>query len=169
MNAVLFIGLQAAGKSTFFNRRFALTHVRISLDVLKTRVREAAAIQTALQQRRELVIDNTNPTAQDRQKYIQLAKSAGYRVIGYFFEPDIQGSLRRNAVRPVKERVPIPGLFRTRKLLQAPSLAEGFDELFTVRLNSDGDFEIFPGIQLPPAAAPPPPDTSSSPSGAACA
>ncbi|MBN1315005.1 MAG: hypothetical protein JXA42_06040 [Anaerolineales bacterium] len=37
MQAVIFIGIQATGKSTFFKERFFNTHVRISLDLLKTR------------------------------------------------------------------------------------------------------------------------------------
>ena len=36
MEAVLFVGLQASGKSTFYRERFFRTHVRINLDMLKT-------------------------------------------------------------------------------------------------------------------------------------
>jgi predicted kinase len=34
LEAVIFIGLQAAGKSTFYLRRFFRTHVRINMDML---------------------------------------------------------------------------------------------------------------------------------------
>jgi len=37
MEAVIFVGLQAAGKSTFYRERFFDTHVRINLDMLRTR------------------------------------------------------------------------------------------------------------------------------------
>jgi predicted kinase len=40
MELVLFVGLQASGKSTFFVERFLRSHVHLSLDVLKTRHRE---------------------------------------------------------------------------------------------------------------------------------
>ena len=40
MEAVVFAGLQASEKSSFFKERFFSTHVRISLDLLKTRNRE---------------------------------------------------------------------------------------------------------------------------------
>jgi predicted kinase len=36
MEAVIFTGLQATGKSSFFKERFFSTHVRISLDLLRT-------------------------------------------------------------------------------------------------------------------------------------
>lgn len=32
------------------------------------------------------VVDNTNPTVAERQKYIELAKAARNEVVGYFFE-----------------------------------------------------------------------------------
>jgi len=35
MEAIIFIGIQATGKSTFFQQRFFATHVRINLDMLK--------------------------------------------------------------------------------------------------------------------------------------
>ena len=40
MEAVIFSGLQGAGKSSFYLARFFTTHVRINLDMLKTRRRE---------------------------------------------------------------------------------------------------------------------------------
>ncbi len=40
MEAVMFSGIQATGKSTFFQQRFFNTHVRINLDMLKTRNRD---------------------------------------------------------------------------------------------------------------------------------
>ena len=39
MEAVVFTGIQASGKSTFYRERFFHTHLRISLDLLKTRGR----------------------------------------------------------------------------------------------------------------------------------
>ena len=40
MDMVIFIGIQATGKSTFFQEQFADTHVRVNLDMLRTRHRE---------------------------------------------------------------------------------------------------------------------------------
>ena len=47
MELILLIGIQASGKSTFFKRRYCDTHVRINLDMLKTRHREEFGIATA--------------------------------------------------------------------------------------------------------------------------
>ena len=45
MQAVIFIGLQGAGKSTFYLRNFATNHLRISMDLAKTRAREKRLIE----------------------------------------------------------------------------------------------------------------------------
>jgi len=39
MEAIIFIGIQATGKSTFYKDNFFKTHIRINLDMLKTRKR----------------------------------------------------------------------------------------------------------------------------------
>lgn len=137
MQAIIFIGLQGAGKSTFYERRFAATHLRISMDLARTRAREKRLVDACLHSRREFVIDNTNPTVASRAPYIAAAKPAGYRVIGYFFVPDLKASLERNAARSGKAKIPVPGIYRTNKILQPPTLSEGFDELYEVRAGQD--------------------------------
>jgi predicted kinase len=144
MEAVLLVGLQGAGKTTFFHQYFAATHVRISRDELKTRSRELAALRKAMEVRKDIVIDNTNPTTADRKRYLDTLQSAGWRTLCYYFEPDIAGSIKRNALRAGKERIPVVGLFATRKRMQAPSLSEGFDGLFVVRTRDNGGFDVSP-------------------------
>ena len=60
MEAVLFIGIPASGKSAFFKERFFDTHVRINLDMLKTRRRESLILRACLEGKQSFVIDNTN-------------------------------------------------------------------------------------------------------------
>jgi predicted kinase len=142
MEAVIFVGLQGAGKSTFFQKMFSSTHARISLDELKTRPREMARITSCLAERLNFVVDNTNPTMQDRKRYIQLAKAAGYSVVGYFFECAIRDCLKRNQLRSGKAKVPPPAVFSTRKRMQPPSFEEGFDALFRVQVSSEGQYDV---------------------------
>lgn len=40
MKLVIFIGIQATGKSSFYKDRFYRTHVRVNYDMLNTRHRE---------------------------------------------------------------------------------------------------------------------------------
>jgi len=144
MELILFIGIQAAGKSTFYTRRFFDTHLRLDLDMLRTRHRERSVLQTCLATQQRLVVDNTNPTLAERAGYIAPApaRAAGFRVTGYFFEPDPRGSEQRNKARA--RQVSPAGLFGTLKRLQRPSLDEGFGELHRVVLEPDGQFRVTP-------------------------
>ncbi|MFL6286376.1 MAG: AAA family ATPase [Pyrinomonadaceae bacterium] len=144
MEAVLLIGIQGAGKTTFYSERFFDTHVRISLDMLKTRHRERTLLEACLVAGQPLVVDNTNVTAAERARYIQPARAAGFRVVGYFFIPDPKGSRERNDRREGRRRVPLAGLFGTLKRLEPPRAAEGFDELFAVSLSLAGEFAVNP-------------------------
>ncbi len=142
MEAVIFIGVQATGKSTFFKQHFADTHVRLNLDMLKTRPREKILLEACLKARQSFVIDNTNPTAFDRQRYIPLAKAAGFEVVGYYFASKIGEALGRNQQRLGKQRIPVTGVRAAYRRLQLPSLNEGFDKLYYVKIDPQGQFMV---------------------------
>ena len=142
MEAVIFIGLQGAGKSTFYRERFFATHLRLSLDMLKTRHRERLLLQACLETRQSFVVDNTNPTRQERQVFIEAAKQAGFRVLGYYFQSRVEDCKRRNQQRPAQQQVPLPGILGTAGRMEFPSLEEGFDELNYVRIDDVGGFVV---------------------------
>ncbi len=140
MELILFIGMQACGKSTLYRERFFDTHIRINLDMLKTRRREKMLFEACLAAKQSLVIDNTNPTPDDRSRYIEPAKAVGFRVIGYYFQSKIEDCKARNEQRSAEKVVPLPGLLGTYNKLTQPTLAEGFDELWYARIDPDGSF-----------------------------
>lgn len=142
MESVVFVGIQGTGKSTFFRERYFRTHVRINLDMLKTRNREDLLLRACIEGLQPFVVDNTNPTIEERAKYIRVARQARFRVVGYYFESKIADALQRNEGRPPDQRIPRVGLLGTHKKLQLPSLSEGFDELFYVKINGDGSFSL---------------------------
>ncbi|MEW4452171.1 AAA family ATPase [Bremerella sp. JC817] len=141
MEAVLFIGIPASGKSSFYTERFAGTHVRISRDILKTKHRERRFIETCLETNQSMVIDNTCPTRLERQRLINLIRSSSTpcRVVGYYFQSRIADCLRRNHKRA--DAVPEVAIIAKAKQLELPSLSEGFERLFYVRLTETG-FEV---------------------------
>ena len=140
--AILFIGIQAVGKSTFYQQRFATTHAHISLDTLKTRGREKALLETCLTLGESFVVDNTNATETFRARYISAAKHAGFRVIGYYFQSKALDALQRNRQRPGHQVVPDLAIWGTAKRLQAPRYAEGFDQLYYVTLLPPDQFSV---------------------------
>jgi predicted kinase len=141
MEFVLFIGVQGSGKSTFYRERFFNTHVRVNLDMLRTRHREREFIEACLRTRQRFVLDNTNPTKEERQPYIAAAKGATFQVIGYYFQSNVEDCKRRNEQRTAEQRVPLSGVLATYCKLELPSRDEGFDKLFYVKLIND-DFAV---------------------------
>jgi predicted kinase len=143
---VIFVGLQASGKSTFFRARFAATHTHISKDLFSKNKnrnrRQAQLIEDALQEGKSVVVDNTNPTAEERRPLIELGRRYGAKMVGYYFESEVRRCLERNRQRTGKARVPDVALYATAKKLVAPSYPEEFDELFYVCITGDSRFDV---------------------------
>lgn len=135
---VLFVGLQGAGKTTFFRERFAATHAHVSKDLWpnarRAEARQQRLVDEALAAGRSVVVDNTNPRRADRAPLIALGRGLGARIVGYFFDATTREAVARNAARIGRQRVPDVAIFTTAKRLERPGLDEGFDELWRVRL-----------------------------------
>ena len=142
MEVIIFIGIQRAGKSTFYKEKFFNSHVRISNDLLKTKNREKLFIETCINTTQKFVIDNTNPTIEGRKKYIDKMKENNYKIIGYYFESKIKDCLERNNKRNGKEIIPQKGILGTYNKLVIPTINEGFDELYYVSIKNNNEFEI---------------------------
>jgi predicted kinase len=142
MEAVIFIGVQGSGKTTFYRERFFETHVRISLDMLRTRRREELLLAACLQAKQPFVIDNTNPSPEDRARYIGPAREAGFRMTAYYFETSLRDAMRRNNQRAGKKKIPAVGVAATFRKLQPPTLAEGFDAIHVVTISPENAFVV---------------------------
>ena len=139
---LLFIGIPASGKTTFFHRVLEDRNMAyVSLDVLRTRAREKSAFDAAVTAHKSVVVDNTNVTMAFRARYIDPANSAGYRVVGLFFQSVLADCIARNERREGKAKIKNAALFGMSAQLELPSMDEGFDNLFFVRI-ADGNFEI---------------------------
>jgi len=143
MEAVVLCGVQGSGKTTLYRHRFLDTHVHVSLDVVRTRGREAELLRTCLQDRRPFVVDNTNPAPADRRRYIEPAREAGFRVIGYLVEANAGEAFAR-------ADIPAGRVAATARALQRPTLEEGFDELWHATAAADGGWRIEPLLTTPP-------------------
>jgi predicted kinase len=148
MELVVFVGLQAAGKSSFYRAGFAGTYTLISKDLLRSsrnrQARQMALIEQALLRGESVVVDNTNPRIEDRMPLIAIGRVFGARIVGYQFEAGLPECLRRNALRPGRARVPDVAIYATARRLEHPREAEGFDAIFRVRLIEGGGLEIGP-------------------------
>lgn len=138
METVILCGIQATGKSTFCKERLFATHIRLNLDMLRTRAREETLFNACIAAKQAFVVDNTNPSRADRARYITAAKSAGFPIVGYYFESRVNDAIVRNGERAEPARVPEVGIKGTSARLEIPAMNEGFDELWYVRIGSEG-------------------------------
>jgi predicted kinase len=144
VEAIVFCGIQASGKTTFYVERYLHTHVRISLDVLRTRHRERLLLDACIEAGQPFVIDNTNATRRDRERYVAPAREAGFRTVACLFEAHPREAIARNQVRPPEQRIPVPGIYGAYKRLERPSAEEGFEELLRVTIAPGGRFAVAP-------------------------
>ena len=135
--AIIFVGIQASGKSTFFRERLKpLGYAHISMDLLRYRRREQRMLDNCIIEGAPVVIDNTNPTREDRLRYLPKLKAAGYRVECFFFQSRVKDCIRRNEERGMK--VPSNAIAATSNKLELPSRKEGFDDITFVRIGPEG-------------------------------
>src|SRR5262249_25591776 len=142
MEAVIFIGIPATGKSTFFQQRFFSTHIRINLDMLRTRNREQILLRACLEAKQPFVIDNTNITREGRAGYISQAKAARFSVTGYYFRSALEAALQRNRQRSGKALIPEKGVIDMHRKLRLPDFEEGFDRLWYVEIGEENQFVV---------------------------
>jgi predicted kinase len=138
MEVILFCGLQAAGKSTFFREHFAETHLLISKDLLRNNAhrekRQQELLHLALQAGHAVVIDNTNPTPETRAPLITIASNYAASVYAYYFITSVKDALERNQQRSGLARVPPVALYSTAARLEPPTYAEGFEKIYHLRI-----------------------------------
>jgi len=137
---IVFVGMQAAGKSTYYASHLAATHVHVSKDLMKNvrdrDARQRQMIESALSVGRSVAVDNTNPTPIVRAPLIELARRHGARVIAYFFETAAKDAVVRNRSREGKARVPDVVIYVTARKIIPPTLEEGFDEVRVVGITA---------------------------------
>jgi len=143
---VVFVGLPASGKSTFYSERFAATHELVSKDRLPNNRRRSARqrelIQAALAAGRSVVVDNTNTQRSDRAELLALARAARASTALFHFTAALGDCLARNRRREGKARVPDVALFTAHKRMQPPGDEEGFDARWEVALDEARGFVV---------------------------
>lgn len=142
---VIFTGLQASGKTTFFRERFATTHEHVSKDAWpnarRREARQRRLVEDHLRAGRSVVVDNTNPSNEERAPLVSIARDVGARVASYWFVVTLEEASRRNALREGRAKVEQVGIYTVAKRLRVPAADEGFDERFEVRA-ADGAFVV---------------------------
>lgn len=144
----MLVGLQASGKSTFCAQVLGRRYVQVSKDhfpnARNRQARQLRLVCEALADGRDVVVDNTNPSPDEWRPLVEVARDAGARTVAYWFPPDLAGSIRRNAARSARARVPEVGLRAVASRLRQPTAADRFDEVLAVAFDGAGGFEVRP-------------------------
>jgi predicted kinase len=129
MELVVFCGLPASGKSTFYEQRFKSTHWIVSKDLLGKSNRESKQYKQLiylLEGGKSIVVDNTNVTREDRRRLIELARKYGAIPICYVFRSEPADCLRRNEARTGRAKIPVAAFWQFRYTYEAPTWDEGW-------------------------------------------
>lgn len=133
------VGIQGCGKSTWVTKRLP-DHAIVSKDhwpnARRREARQRRVVAELLAEGRDVVVDNTNPTREDRAPLVALAQEHGARTRAVFLDTPLAECIERNAGRTGRAQVPLAGILGTAKRLQPPSTDEGFDMVWTVRPNA---------------------------------
>jgi predicted kinase len=152
------VGLQAAGKSTFYeqclrDRCTLVSKDRFPRGARGKQARQMRLIEEALADGRSVAVDNTNPSPDEWGPLVAAGHAYGAAVVAYWFPPDLTGSLRRNAARAARDRVPDIGVRATLKRLRRPTREDGFDAVLDVRFDGRGGFDVRPAPAADGSAA----------------
>ncbi len=138
--AIIFTGLQASGKTSYFMREYFDTHVRLNLDMLgASRSKEAKLLDACIVSKIPCVVDNTNLTQEHRGAYLQKFTDAGYEILSIYFDSSLGDCIARNESRKDKPPIPRVALLTGSKKLEVPIYEEGFDQITIVTLSSTND------------------------------
>nr|XP_023418950.1 bifunctional polynucleotide phosphatase/kinase isoform X2 [Cavia porcellus] len=134
---VVAVGFPGAGKSTFLQEHLVSAgYVHVNRDTLGSWQRCVSKCEATLKQRKRVVIDNTNPDAASRARYIQCARDAGVPCRCFLFTATLEQARHNNRFRELtgSSHAPVSDvvMFGYRKQFEAPALSEGFSEILQI-------------------------------------
>lgn len=130
---IIFVGYQASGKSTYYKQK--LSHLPVVSKDLMTgnkNKKQILQLEQLLSAGKDVVLDNTNLSLEERTSPIQIAKKYGAKVTCVWFTTPFEQCLERNSQRQGKAKVPPVAMYTGRKRFNQPVKAEGFDDIIQV-------------------------------------
>lgn len=142
---VILVGQPASGKSTFC-KKYLLPkgYVHINRDTLKNKAKCQKLFKEALEEKKSVVVDNTNPDRATREEYIKIAKSFNVPVRCFHFNVERSLSHHLNMLREAYQdvrRIPDVGFNTFYSRFNEPSKAEGFDSVVVLEFKPDFENE----------------------------
>jgi predicted kinase len=141
----MLIGLPRSGKSTWVQENKTEKDVVLSADNLRYLVYNqrywqegeplvisilGIVFKMLLQQKKDIIVDQTNMTRMRRRGVIKMAKDNGYRIHGIVISNSRELCIERARKDGQNDLVPV--IKRMSRQYQEPSMEEGFDEIIFV-------------------------------------
>ena len=130
------VGLQGCGKTTWVQTHLAGSHAVVSKDhwpnARRREARQRRVVAELLAAGRSVVVDNTNPSRDDRAALVELARAADVPVRAVWVDPPFVTCVERNLARTGRARVPWVGVLATADRFSPPSTDEGFERVDVV-------------------------------------
>ncbi|XP_030826227.1 bifunctional polynucleotide phosphatase/kinase [Camarhynchus parvulus] len=134
---LLTVGFPGAGKSTFVKRYLVPAgYEYVNRDTLGSWQRCVSACSAALARGRSVVVDNTNPDPESRQRFVSCAREAAVPCRCLQFTASLEQARHNCRFRDMTQsgHVPVTDavLFSYKKQFVAPDLSEGFSQILQI-------------------------------------
>ncbi|XP_066064633.1 LOW QUALITY PROTEIN: bifunctional polynucleotide phosphatase/kinase [Chamaea fasciata] len=134
---LLTVGFPGAGKSTFVKRHLIPAgYEYVNRDTLGSWQRCVSACSAALARGRPVVVDNTNPDPESRQRFVSCAREAAVPCRCLQFTASLEQARHNCRFRDMTQsgHVPVTDavLFSYKKHFVAPELSEGFSQILQI-------------------------------------
>ncbi|XP_041272519.1 bifunctional polynucleotide phosphatase/kinase, partial [Onychostruthus taczanowskii] len=134
---LLTVGFPGAGKSTFVKRHLVPAgYEYVNRDTLGSWQRCVSACSAALARGRPVVVDNTNPDPESRQRFVSCAQEAAVPCRCLQFTASLEQARHNCRFRDMTQtgHVPVTDavLFSYKKQFVAPDLSEGFSQILQI-------------------------------------
>jgi len=139
---IIIVGAPSSGKSSF-SKKYLIPngYVHVNQDLMKTPAKCHQAANEALENKKSVVIDNTNPMMKKREEYINIAKEHKISCRCFYFKNPKELSKHMNFVRVrfLKGGKALPDVVYAKyfKSLEEPTIEEGFTEVREINFIPD--------------------------------
>lgn len=142
-NMCIMVGIQASGKSWLAKKICNINdnYVIVNQDTLKTKAKCIAFVKNAMKNKKCVIIDNTNPSVENRKQWIDIASLYSYNIIVLHVTTSFDLAMHRNHYRFLKGGHLIPSIAYNmyKKNFIKPSLQEGINEIYEIEPDNADD------------------------------
>lgn len=137
---IILVGSPASGKS-FFAKKYLDSYVAVSQDELRTVANCKKTCLEAIEQKKSVVIDNTNRDPRARKEWIAIAQEKNIPARCFVMDVDKPLSMHLNTFRALTKQKSIPpiAIHGFYKNFVTPTMKEGFKEIIKVQFRVDGN------------------------------